>query len=118
MFERYKVATSQTEKTCRSLATALKLTDMFLEQNQVVTFTIYQNKQIVYTKVIHNQSEKVIKTWYLIFRYPDKSFERECYSEEECVQFIDEVFQKNGAFNYETIFLAYVNGKLTERVNG
>lgn len=114
----YKVATNQTEKTCGSLATALKLTNMFLEQNQVVTLSAYQNKKAVFTKVIHNKEEKSIKSWNLIISYPDKTFSKTVFSKEEGSQFVDEVFQKHGAFNYETTFLTYVNGKLTERVIG
>lgn len=114
----YKVTTNQSEKTCRSLATALKLIDMFLEQNQVVTLSACQNDKSVFTKVIHSKEEKSIKSWNLIISYPDKSFSKTVFSKEEGSQFIDEVFQKHGAFNYETTFLTYVNGKLTERVDG
>ena len=68
-------------------------------------------------KKIESQEEKDIKTWRVLFDYPNASFQGKFYRLMDALKFIRDTFDKYGAFNYKATLLTYVNGRLYDETN-
>ena len=113
----YKLDTANGVSVYRYLPKAAQEIERLVNLGEKVCLIVYEDGEIIYQRIIESQEEKDIKTWRVLFDYPNASFQGKFYRLMDALKFIRDTFDKYGAFNYKATLLTYVNGRLYDETN-